>query len=494
MRRRAQLPLLGLLVAALAAPAAAQAAETVSMDSCQDALWSGLPLAKQQTPSDSYNPTSYDYYHDWVLKHVLPPFVFSCITAALLLAFALWRAIKLCRCVRCIRGPQRRARAAADTLGARRHRILQAGVCVLACGVVAGAGYGLSTIQPELQPRGVGVFEQAKAYVADGLATANATIGSVATAEADVADVRQRVEDLNLEQLQPGTLALIGGFQSDLGSVLAGMRSATADIQRLVLDKMQQLQEDWQPRLDKLDVAKNALLYAAYAFIIAAAVGVGLAVALNCPSVASSSLFILLVMLVIAWAAVWASTAGLKVGSDGCAVVEQKIIGGLMDAAEEQVASGTGLLSTVGVGDTLALARYYLWGTGRDPTEILADLTGWNVWDLINEANVTVSGLRSATYLVQGINSSIATLPNNLETLSDDIEAVAANVSLLEAALSHERFHPVYLSAKQYACCDVLNWLGGLWLGLLIVGCAGVPMTLLAFWWLGRMDKLEPHG
>lgn len=44
--------------------------------------------------------------------------------------------------------------------------------------------------------------------MADGLATANATIGSVATAEADVADVRQRVEDLNLEQLQPGTLAV----------------------------------------------------------------------------------------------------------------------------------------------------------------------------------------------------------------------------------------------------------------------------------------------
>lgn len=36
---------------------------------------------------------------------------------------------------------------------------------------------------------------------------------------------------------------------------------------------------------------------------------------------------------------------------------------------------------------------------------------------------------------------------------------------MLEEALSHERFHPVYLSAKQYACCDVLNWLGGLWLG-----------------------------
>lgn len=63
--------------------------------------------------------------------------------------------------------------------------------------------------------------------------------------------------------------------------------------------------------------SKTALLYAAYAFVIAAAVAVGLAVALNCPSVASSSLFVLLVMLVLAWSAVWASTAGLKVGSDG---------------------------------------------------------------------------------------------------------------------------------------------------------------------------------
>lgn len=34
--------------------------------------------------------------------------------------------------------------------------------------------------------------------------------------------------------LLPLSLQMIGGFQSDLGSVLAGMRSATSDIQRLV--------------------------------------------------------------------------------------------------------------------------------------------------------------------------------------------------------------------------------------------------------------------
>ena len=63
--------------------------------------------------------------------------------------------------------------------------------------------------------------------------------------------------------------------------------------------------------------SKNALLYAAYVFIIAAAVAVALGVALNCPSLASGSLFLLLLMMVLAWAAVWAATTGLKVGSDG---------------------------------------------------------------------------------------------------------------------------------------------------------------------------------
>lgn len=38
---------------------------------------------------------------------------------------------------------------------------------------------------------------------------------------------------------------------------------------------------------------------------------------------------------------------------------------GLVQAAEEQAAAGDGLLATVGVGDTLALGRYYLYGTGR---------------------------------------------------------------------------------------------------------------------------------
>lgn len=50
-----------------------------------------------------------------------------------------------------------------------------------------------------------------------------------------------------------------------------------------------------------------------------------------------------------------------------------------------QVASGSGLLADVGVGDTLALARYYLWGTGRcagcaDGSGGVAGLLGGEAW------------------------------------------------------------------------------------------------------------------
>lgn len=46
-------------------------------------------------------------------------------------------------------------------------------------------------------------------------------------------------------------------------------------------------------------------------------------------------------------------------------MVEDKILAGLQEAAERQVAAGTGVLATVGVNESLALGHYFLFGTGR---------------------------------------------------------------------------------------------------------------------------------
>lgn len=47
-----------------------------------------------------------------------------------------------------------------------------------------------------------------QAYVAAGLTTANATVVSIAAAEGGVADIRQRVVDLGLEEAAPGIVAV----------------------------------------------------------------------------------------------------------------------------------------------------------------------------------------------------------------------------------------------------------------------------------------------
>jgi hypothetical protein len=70
----------------------------------------------------------------------------------------------------------------------------------------------------------------------------------------------------------------------------------------------------------------------------------------------------------------------------------------------------------------------------------------------------------------------------------------SSGCSDLEAALSFEQFNAAYMGAKSYLCCDLLNFVGGLWLALLIIGCFGLPLTLAVFFWLGKMDRLQQRG
>jgi hypothetical protein len=74
--------------------------------------------------------------------------------------------------------------------------------------------------------------------------------------------------------------------------------------------------------------------------------------------------------------------------------VEEKIIDALVDAAAAQVAQGSGVLSTVGVGNTLALGRYFFYGSGKNASEVLAELTGISIQQLLDTAEVAVAALQ----------------------------------------------------------------------------------------------------
>jgi hypothetical protein len=47
---------------------------------------------------------------------------------------------------------------------------------------------------------------------------------------------------------------VIDDFLSSMGGVSDGLQTAASDIQAAVLDRMQELQAEWQPLADRLDI------------------------------------------------------------------------------------------------------------------------------------------------------------------------------------------------------------------------------------------------
>ena len=52
----------------------------------------------------------------------------------------------------------------------------------------------------------------------------------------------------------------------------------------------------------------------------------------------------------------------------------------------------------------------------------------------------------------------------------------------------------VYGEAKHYGCCTVLNVVGGVWVGLVIMGSCALLMCILALKAIRAMDKLPDRG
>ena len=52
----------------------------------------------------------------------------------------------------------------------------------------------------------------------------------------------------------------------------------------------------------------------------------------------------------------------------------------------------------------------------------------------------------------------------------------------------------VYVTAKQYPCCTVLDMGGGIWTGIIIAGCFTFVQCILAMVLIGMFDKLKLGG
>lgn len=94
---------------------------------------------------------------------------------------------------------------------------------------------------------------------------------------------------------------------------------------------------------------------------------------------------------------------------------------------------------------------------------------------------------------LQGIAGSY-TLRYKLQDEVDDVEALGqtlfADVNAVHSLVEFQNVHPIYLGAKQLACCDVVDLVGNLWLSMFMAGWFSVVLAVAMFCYIRRLDEL----
>lgn len=94
---------------------------------------------------------------------------------------------------------------------------------------------------------------------------------------------------------------------------------------------------------------------------------------------------------------------------------------------------------------------------------------------------------------VQGITGSY-TLRYKLQDEVDDIQELRqmlfADVNAVHSLVEFQNVHPIYLGAKQLACCDVVDLVGNLWLSMFMAGWFSVVLAGAMFCYIRRLDEL----
>ena len=69
------------------------------------------------------------------------------------------------------------------------------------------------------------------------------------------------------------------------------------------------------------------------------------------------------------------------------------------------------------------------------------------------------------------------------QLLMDDVKAVQGMVQF-------DKVHPLYLSTKELACCDVVDVVGNLWLAMFMAGWFSAALMVAMNCYIRRLDEL----
>ncbi|KAG7674442.1 hypothetical protein Ndes2437A_g00722 [Nannochloris sp. 'desiccata'] len=264
--------------------------------------------------------------------------------------------------------------------------------------------------------------------------------------------------------------AAIVDARSVLGDAIAEAESTSETLSGVAVDDIDQYVAQYEPDARYYDSIRQAALYSFFAVAILLNLILVVGAIMLWPAALKLAVLLSLVLFTVGFSLVVVATAGLKVGTDGCANLEAQVLQRLEDP------------------QAFIIARYYFYNEGStDPKSILLDVFGLDVDAAVQQVVAAREDLQSSlsTYSLQGALSSAVT------TAMDSSYEVVDAISTTLAKLSYENINDVYVGIKQYPCCTGLDFIGGIWTALIISGSFTFTQCIVAMILIGLFDKLQ---
>jgi hypothetical protein len=216
--------------------------------------------------------------------------------------------------------------------------------------------------------------------------------------------------------------AAVVDARSALGNAIAEAERTSETLNDNTVDKIDQYLVQYEPEARYYDTIRQAALYSFFGVAILLNLILVVGAIMLWPAALKLAVFLLLVLFTIGFILVVVATAGLKVGTDGCANLETQV---LQQLENDQQAS--------------TIVRYYFYNEGSTgPESILLDVFGLDIDSTLQQVVAARVNLQDSlsTYTLRGALNSAVT--NAVGSSFVAVNAVLATVD----KISYENVNP----------------------------------------------------
>lgn len=449
-----------------------------------------------------YDPLTVSYYTEVVVPSLWPSIVGVAVFGVMLLGFILWRCWRLCGCRTrrknhamgplpfdvnkeggCVPRVKEYAEkkqvsmiASSSSLvthhgsGIRSGKnILMGCVFVMMCGVVGSCIYGIVSTEHNVVSNAVDVIETSgRGYIQSVLEDVRETIDSGARLDAMLSSI----QTLSQGSIDPGlagqVTTVLSSIQQQLRDILQTAQDGVDRVENDVVVRIDEFIEEYEPQIQQYNTYRSAVMYVLYSLCMVLAMCVFVNAIVTWPFLHSLSIFLLLCLMVINFAAVVAYTAGIKVGSDTCQNIEPFII----DQVDDPAAS--------------SVLRYYFNGEGTvyDVVQQAANLDIQDIQQTIRDTKQSVESLTQGVALTPELQGQVSMALQQADVMLESIDSAVGKIEA-EAVMTGP-----YVQVRGFLCCDTLDTVGDIWLSMILMGSFTFVMLLIAFCIVHRFDGL----